>query len=157
MMMIFTACNNKPEVKELSFDPLLEWGCSLADVEAHIKAKPWYKDGNDSLDYWDFYEGWHKWYWVSEEYRLTEQYLFETQNGQNMFGAMCFCWNKEINIELAQSVIGNSVKVRFNSSKAPVSDMLSYTLGKINVSDISVKDADIEEIIRRLYEQGVTP
>lgn len=50
---------------------------------------------------------------------------------------------------------GKSIKVRFNSSVVPVSDMLSYTLGKINVNDISVKDADIEEIIRRLYKQGV--
>ena len=105
LMMIFTACNNKPEVKELSFDPLLEWGCSLADVEAHMKAKPWYKDGNDSLEYWENYEGWHKWYWVSEEYRLTEQYLYETQNGQNMFCAMCYCWNKEISIEKAQEAL----------------------------------------------------
>ena len=50
---------------------------------------------------------------------------------------------------------GISVKVRFNSSVAPVADMLSYTLSKISVKDISVKDADIEEIIRKLYEQGV--
>lgn len=50
---------------------------------------------------------------------------------------------------------GPSVKVRFNSAAVPVSDMLSYTLGKIAVSDISVKDADIEEIICRLYKQEV--
>lgn len=50
---------------------------------------------------------------------------------------------------------GSSVKVRFNSSAVPVSEMLSYTLATINVNDISVKDADIEEIIRRLYKQGV--
>ena len=50
---------------------------------------------------------------------------------------------------------GKSVKVRFNSAKTPVSDMLSYTLATVNVSDISVKDADIEEIIRRLYSRGV--
>ncbi len=48
-----------------------------------------------------------------------------------------------------------SYKVRFNSAIVPVSDMLSYTLGKINVKDINVKDADIEEIIRRLYKEGV--
>ncbi len=52
-------------------------------------------------------------------------------------------------------VDGKSVKVRFNSSIVPVSEMLSYTLDKISVNDISVKDADIEEIIRRLYKQGV--
>lgn len=50
---------------------------------------------------------------------------------------------------------GSSVKVRFNSEAVPVSDMLSYTLGRINIKDINVKDADIEEIIRRLYKQGV--
>lgn len=49
----------------------------------------------------------------------------------------------------------NNVTVKFNSNAVPVSDMLSYTLDKINISDISVKDADIEEIIRRLYKQGV--
>lgn len=50
---------------------------------------------------------------------------------------------------------GNSVKVRFNSQIVPVSEMLSYTLDKAKINDISVKDADIEEIIRRLYKQGV--
>ena len=48
---------------------------------------------------------------------------------------------------------GNVVKVRFNSAAVPVSDILSYTLDKVSVNDISVKDADIEEIIRRLYGQ----
>ena len=57
--------------------------------------------------------------------------------------------------DLSVETKGKSVKVRFNSSLVPVSDMLSYTLQRINVSDISVKDADIEEIIRRLYKQGV--
>lgn len=50
---------------------------------------------------------------------------------------------------------GISVRVRFNSSAAPVAGMLSYTLSKVSVKDISVKDADIEEIIRRLYKQEV--
>lgn len=50
---------------------------------------------------------------------------------------------------------GSLVKVRFNSAVVPVSDMLSYTLQKISINDISVKDADIEEIVRRLYKQGV--
>lgn len=58
--------------------------------------------------------------------------------------------------ELSVDTEGNTVKVRFNSTAVPVSEMLSYTLDTISVSDISVKDADIEEIIRRLYRQGVT-
>lgn len=57
--------------------------------------------------------------------------------------------------DITISTDGPSVTVRFNSAVVPVSDMLSYTLNKINVNDISVKDADIEEIIRRLYKQEV--
>lgn len=57
--------------------------------------------------------------------------------------------------DLSQENDGTSFKIRFNSSIVPVSDMLSYTLSKINVKDINVKDADIEEIIRRLYKEGV--
>ncbi len=48
----------------------------------------------------------------------------------------------------------NNFTVRFNSSKMPVGDMLNYTLSLTKVKDISVKDADIEEIIRCLYRQG---
>ncbi len=58
--------------------------------------------------------------------------------------------------DLIMSNDGVSVTVRFNSSTAPVADMLSYTLSCVAVKDISVKDADIEEIIRRLYTQEVT-
>lgn len=54
--------------------------------------------------------------------------------------------------DLIQKQDGTSCKIRFNSAIVPVSDMLSYTLSKINVKDINVKDADIEEIIRRLYK-----
>lgn len=51
---------------------------------------------------------------------------------------------------------GPIVNVRFNSAVSPVPDMLSYTLDHITVKDMSVKDADIEEIIRRIYKQEVT-
>lgn len=57
--------------------------------------------------------------------------------------------------DLIQEQDGTSCKIRFNSAIVPVSDMLSYTLSIINVKDINVKDADIEEIIRRLYKEGV--
>ena len=49
----------------------------------------------------------------------------------------------------------NGVSVRFDSSVTPVEKMLNYTLLNIHVKDINVKDADIEEIIRRIYRQEV--
>ncbi len=51
---------------------------------------------------------------------------------------------------------GVKATVRFNSDIVPVGDMLSYTLSGVHISDISVKDADIEEIIRRLYKKEVS-
>lgn len=56
--------------------------------------------------------------------------------------------------DFSAEVSKTAVKVRFNSDKASVEDMLSYTLSKVSVKDINVKDADIEEIIRRLYIGG---
>ena len=46
-------------------------------------------------------------------------------------------------------------RVRFDSSKIPVKEMLAYTLSHTEAKDISLKDADVEEIIRRLYKEGV--
>ena len=48
----------------------------------------------------------------------------------------------------------NKCVLKFDSTKVTVADMLSYILNNITVKDISVKDADIEEIIRRLYKEG---
>lgn len=50
---------------------------------------------------------------------------------------------------------GAMVTVDFNTDKISVEQMLNYTLGAVHVKDINVKDADIEEIIRRLYKSGV--
>ncbi len=50
---------------------------------------------------------------------------------------------------------GVSATIRFNSDRASVQEVLKYTLAKIDVRDINVKDADIEEIIRRIYKEGV--
>ena len=54
--------------------------------------------------------------------------------------------------DLEVSLDGKKAVVKFNSSKAQVSDMLSYILATITVKDIAVGEADIEEIIRRLYK-----
>jgi len=54
--------------------------------------------------------------------------------------------------DLETHVEGKKAVVKFNSSKVQVSEMLSYILGAITVKDISVNEADIEEIIRRLYK-----
>lgn len=58
--------------------------------------------------------------------------------------------------DIAVNSDGAKVTVKFNSDKVSVEKMLSYTLSKVHVKDINLKDADIEEIIRRLYRQEVS-
>ena len=108
--LLFASCNKEeeennpgtnhtptPEAEILAFDPLLEWGCSIADVERHIQSKEWWQDGNNQLEYWeDPYQCWHKWYYVDSANMLTEQYLFETEGGQNLRYVVCICWNNTV-------------------------------------------------------------
>ena len=78
-------------------DPYLKWGGNLAEVEAHIKAKQFWADGNDQLEFWEG-AGWHRWYYVAPG--LTEQYLFETEDGQNLNEVMCICHDATLPIDI---------------------------------------------------------
>ena len=75
-------------------DPLLRWGCSLDEVYDHIFSKVWYMAGNYDLEYWEEpFESWHQWWSVSPS-ALTEQYLFETEDGENLRYVQCYCWDR---------------------------------------------------------------
>lgn len=98
---MFTSCNKDNHDSEdeiLNFAPLIQWGCNISDVEKHMQSKEWWANGNDKLEYWeDPYKSWHKWYFVDNaDLKLTEQYLFETKDGQNLRYAISICWNKDV-------------------------------------------------------------
>lgn len=85
-------------------DPLLKWGCNYDEVKKHKKEK-WWNDGNFELEYWeDPFQCWHRWYYVSEG-GLTEQYLFETEDGKNLRYAECYCWDKSAPAELCDNLL----------------------------------------------------
>lgn len=93
---------------------------------------------------------------LKSKYGQMRELCFETDSTENIAQRLSYKENfkaTDDDIELIPD--GNNVKVRFNSNKIAVADMLGYTLNKVNVKDINVKDADIEEIIRRLYKEGV--
>ncbi len=46
------------------------------------------------------------------------------------------------------------VHIQFNTEKIPAGGLVAYILSKLRVSDMSMKDADIEEIIRRIYRDS---
>ncbi|CAD5897337.1 Daunorubicin resistance ATP-binding protein drrA [Carnobacterium maltaromaticum] len=64
----------------------------------------------------------------------------------------------EFNVALDQFKIlqvDNLLTVKFNSDKLSVHEVMQYTLSKVKVKDITVKDVDIEEIIQEVYKRGI--
>ncbi|ADA64975.1 ABC transporter ATP-binding protein [Lactococcus lactis] len=49
----------------------------------------------------------------------------------------------------------SKVKVRFDATKIVGPELLQYTMNRAAAKDISVKDADIEEIIRRFFRKEI--
>lgn len=47
------------------------------------------------------------------------------------------------------------INIKYNTDKVSTKNIINYTLSNINVRDITVKEAAIEEIVRRLYKEGV--
>lgn len=76
-------------------DPYIKWGGNLAEVEAHKKAKQYWFEGNDQLESWGEY-GWHYWYLIANGF--TEQYLFKTEDGQNLHYVLCICYDETLSI-----------------------------------------------------------
>ncbi|MGO3617764.1 MAG: ABC transporter ATP-binding protein [Pseudolactococcus laudensis] len=50
---------------------------------------------------------------------------------------------------------GLQVKIQFDATKVAIPDLVKFTLSQVNVKDIAVKDADIEEIIRRFFRKEI--
>ncbi|MBR1534913.1 MAG: ATP-binding cassette domain-containing protein [Ruminococcus sp.] len=49
----------------------------------------------------------------------------------------------------------NSVIIKFNADKVNIEDIIAYTLSEVHITDMQVKDVEIEDIIKRLYLKGV--
>ena len=78
-------------------DPYLKWGANLAEIEVHKQAKQFWAIGDNQLDFWEGY-GWHYWYYVAPG--LTEQYIFETEDGQNLNDVMCIGHDASLPIDI---------------------------------------------------------
>ena len=45
--------------------------------------------------------------------------------------------------------------MRFNRNKVGVTDLVAYIMPKVQVVDISIHETDIDEIVRKIYNDGV--
>ena len=83
-------------------NPVVDWGCNFDKVEQHIKAKQWWRPGNDKFEFWgDNFNCWHRWYSVAPQ--LTEQYLFETEDGKNLRYSLACTWDPTLPVEVAKN------------------------------------------------------
>ena len=91
---------------------------------------------------------------LRENYGQMRELTFESENGTVLTEQQL---RKELKLKKDDLTLKQDkavCNIRFNSSAVPVGEMLSHILSLTKVKDISVKDADIEEIIRRLYKHG---
>ena len=59
-------------------------------------------EAGDGLDYWEkVYASWHRYYYVAPE--LTEQYLFETEDGKNLRYVYCQNWCEDLPYDVAKN------------------------------------------------------
>lgn len=93
---------------------------------------------------------------LKHEFGQMRDLQFELVNAQNISKLNYLSDLKLTEDDVKLKNEGAAVSVRFDSDKVSVENMLSYTLSKVHVKDINLKDADIEEIIRRLYRQEVS-
>ena len=113
-------------------DPVLDWGCNFDKVERHINAKQWWRPGNGKFEYWgEEYGCWHIWYSVA--YQLTEQYLFETEDGKNLRYAQCCSFDDTLPTDVAKNSLlkqGYVYKGRIQYPGKPAGDCLISADGK---------------------------
>lgn len=93
---------------------------------------------------------------LKSKYGQMRELCFETDNVSHIESKLNYIQHFNVaEDDVTVTNDGVNVSVKFNSDKIAVADILSYTLQCVNIKDINVKDADIEEIIRRLYKEGV--
>lgn len=100
----------------LVFNPCLEWGCTIDEVEQYISATHNWFNKDEEIYYNEAWNTWRKMYNVA--FLMTEEYEFDTEDGQNMNYVFCYCadptvpYDKTVNDLLEQGYVYNG-KIQF--------------------------------------------
>ncbi len=86
---------------------------------------------------------------IKRRYSTTKEISFvvEKQNNELNFSEHF----KLPSEDLSHSINDGKHIVKYNSQKLPEREILSYTMGCADISDIVIKDTEIEEIVRKIY------
>lgn len=97
----FTAWKAERDAGLVVLDPCLNWGCSISDVEAYVHQKPWWMDEDGELSPED--NLWSRVFKVANS--LTEQYVFDTEDGQRLLYAFCWSYDPAVPVEMAYKLV----------------------------------------------------
>ena len=93
---------------------------------------------------------------LKRDYGDARTLRFELVNADD-FSRLDYCGRFKLNEDnIRAEREKNSVTVRFNTAAVSVENVISYTLATVHVKDLSIKDVEIEEIIKRLYMREVS-
>lgn len=93
----------------LVFNPCLEWGCTVDDVEQYISTTHHWYNEDEEVYYNEVWNTWRKRYYVAS--LMAEEYEFDTEDGQNMNYVFCYCedptvpYDKSVNDLLEQGYV----------------------------------------------------
>ena len=97
----FTAWKADRDAGILVLDPCLNWGCNVSDVEAYVHQKQWWMDEKGKMESVD--------QWGTRVFKvansLTEEYMFETKDGQRLLYVLCWNYDPAVPVEMANDLV----------------------------------------------------
>ena len=113
-------------------DPYLDWGCDFEDVDQYMNGHQWIWPRTDCLfqvgNYWEYA------YWTAAKFQ--QEYLFETEDGQNLRMIFVGYFGDDLSIDtfndllLKQGYIYNGI---YENPLFPVADIFFSADGKDEV------------------------
>ena len=92
---------------------------------------------------------------LKRDFGNVRSFAFELVNADDLSALDYHAHFKLTEEDIAVESDKNSVSVRFSADKVPVEEIIAYTLSKVHVRDMQIKDVEIEEIIKRMYRREV--
>lgn len=136
-------------------DPCIKWGASMAEVEAYVKAKTWWMDENEELEYWDPH-GWYKGYCVADT-MITESYVFDEGDGTGLNVSFMVCYDTTLSPDVARTMLKNQGYVYHGKIQFPDLKPLDLYYSPDGVTEVMIYYLDNDPTWWEIFYQPTDP
>lgn len=92
---------------------------------------------------------------IKNEYGYMRTIEINLENRKNI-ESVNLCKNFKLGEDNLKSYIkGSSIFITFNRKLLKVSDLVSYVMNNVKVNDFSIRETEIEDIVKKIYNEGV--